>query len=155
MRNAVFYIFFSICIAFIFCGCKSKPETDFTGGKIYQCKNFELSLPIEIVDLETNGKKSGSTHFHSSSTESEVFYSYERFETDERAANQLKENQKPARRVLRNSEIKDSNGNQIGEKIVMATADGYVLLWTKEKMLNSLSSEFLAAIEEIEKDCNY
>ena len=111
-------------------------------------------MPIETVDAETSGKKSGDTHFSSLSSDEEVFYTYENFATNEKALEGLKRNEKQSFRVLRNGDLKDNNGKKIGEKLFISTREDYKLIWTNENRFNSVSSKSLSAVEEIEKDCN-
>lgn len=147
-------IFLTLLAAFLFSGCKSDTKNDSADRKFHKCKDYKLDVPIEMVDVETQGEKSGDTHFPSFSTDTELFFSYNRFESEETALNHLKETEKRAWRIIRNDEIKDSSGNKIGEKTIIITLNSYELLWTKGLMLNHVIGESLAAIEEIEKDCN-
>ena len=141
-----------VCISLLFCfSCKNEDPHQ---KSLFTCKDYKLDVPIESVDVETNGEKNGDTHFHSHSTDSEVFYSYENFSTNEKALEGLKRNEKQSFRVLRKSDLKDNSGNKIGEKLFISTQEDYRLIWTNENRFNSVSSKSLSAVEEIEKDCN-
>lgn len=149
MKNCFQSILF---ISLLFCfSCKNEESNQ---KSLFTCKDYKLNVPIESVDAETNGKKSGDTHFHSASSDEEVFYSYENFANKEEVIEGLKRNEKQSFRVLRKSELKDSSGNKIGEKLFISTWEDYKLIWTNENIFNSVSSKSLSAVEEIEKDCN-
>jgi hypothetical protein len=152
IKIPVLYIIFLLLVIFPSVGCQ--PKTVTRGRKFHQCKDYELDVPIESADVETNGKKSGDTHFPSFSTGSEVGYSYHRFEAAEAAIEALKGNEERAWRILRKGELKDNNGTKIGEKLFITTSAAYELIWTKGMKINNLSSESFEAVEEIEKDCN-
>jgi len=152
MTKIHFKLVFLIPLIF-YCGCQSTQNNQ-TQEKSYQCKDYKLNVPIETVDAETNGKKSGDTHFHSHSSKEEVFYFYENFATNEEAIEGLKRNERNSFRILRKGDLKDNNSNKIGEKLFISTWEDYKLIWINENRLNSVSSKSSSAIEEIEKDCN-
>lgn len=151
-----------VCISVLFCfSCKNEEPHQ---KSLFTCKDYKLDVPIESVDVETNGEKNGDTHFHSHSTDTEVFYSYKLFNSEAKAIEELKENEKKSLQVLRKGELKNLEGKKIGEKVVFywekklqiseTIEKRYNLLWTNNAMFNSISSESLSAIEEIEKNCN-
>jgi hypothetical protein len=143
-----FFIFASFLICF---GCQSDENHQ---KKTIACKDYKLDVPIEAVDAETTGEKGGDTHFHSHSSDAEVFYSYNLFESVEKAQEVLKKDENKVFLVIRKGELKDNNGNKIGEKIIIFDRENYRLFWTNGAMMNLVSSNSLPAIEEIEKDCN-
>lgn len=123
-----------------------------------------MSALMEIADAETNGKRSGETHFRSP-VDAEVFFSYHLTDSNEKALEEVRSKENTAKSVLRKSVLKDAQAKKNGEKIVFLSEaklpisntieKKYYLLWSNEAMLYSVSSESLAAIEEIEKTCNF
>ena len=154
MKLLNLYIVFCLLVAFVCFGCKSNIENNSARRKFHQCKNYELDVPIEAVDVETNGKKNGSTHFPSFSTNTELSYGYQVFDSAEKAQEVLQKDKNKTFQVLRENELKDNKGNKIGEKIIIYNGEIYELFWTNGAKLNLISGESLSAIEEIEKDCN-
>lgn len=153
MTKIYFKLLFSIFLIF-FLGCQVTQNNQ-TQKKSYQCKDYKLDMPIESVDAETNGKKSGDTHFYSHSSDEEVFYSYENFANREEAQNYFDKKTKQFMFLLRRNKLIDKNDKEIGEKILFRhESDNYCLYWTNGHRFNSVSSKSLSAIEEIEKDCN-
>lgn len=147
-RRYKLFILASLLICF---GCQPKEPHQ---KNLFTCQDYKLDVPIESVDAETNGKKSGDTHFSSYSTDAENSYSYSLFESPEKAIEGLNRVEKNSLRVLRKGELKDNNGNKVGEKIIISTWKDYQLYWTKGAMYHSVISESLSDIEEIEKACN-
>jgi len=135
-------------------GCFGCQREENHQSQKFTCKDYKLNVPIESVDVETNGKKGGDTHFYSASSDAEVFYSYALSESAEKAIEAINRIEKDALRLLRKNELKVSNGSKSGEKVVILNGEDYKLVWTKGAMINSVSSKSLSAVEEIEKNCN-
>ena len=131
--------------------------------KRYGCKDYEFSAAF----VEFESESSGDTHFHSKNG-NEIFYSYQGFDSTRDALYKLKEKQKEADRILKETEL-IKGGKVVGKKIVFYAEKqrdfgidkNYYLLWTKEFLLKQTSmfywirSESLAGIEEIEKECKF
>lgn len=150
----LFLLFFGLS-----CGTMHKSNNN---PEKYSCRNYEFSTLMEIVDEETKGKISGDTHFRSIE-DNEIFYSYNRYDSREKAIDKLKEEQKEANKIFKEEALKDSNGKEIGKKLVFYTEKqmsaglykNYYLLWTKDSIFNLIRSKSLAGIEEMEKVCQF
>ncbi len=129
----------------------------------YSCKNYDFSAAlVEIVDAETNGEISGDTHFHSKKN-NEIFYSYQRYDSSRKALDKLGKEQKEADKLLKEKDLKDNSGKEVGKKIVFYAEKqmsaglykNYFLLWTKGSMFYWIRSKSLAGIKEMEKECEF
>jgi hypothetical protein len=146
--------------------------TTYLGCQVFQtnqqlnqpaCKDYNLNVPIITVDAETNGAKSGDTHFYSHSAKSEVVYSYENFANEQEAEIQFEEQyNKKVRdhsskiKDMNERVIKDSNGEKIGQKVGFNLEnEKFGLIWLNKSKLNYAESTSRAAIEEIERSCNF
>lgn len=155
MKNLFAYGLFSLLIICLGAGCNSNAETNPNSPKIYTCRDYNFVIPIETVDAQTNGKKSGSTHFCSSLADIEVFYSYENLQSNEEAAQYFVNQKKGFTAIIRKRELKNQTNDKVGEKILSySEGNRYVLKWVSNTRFNLISSDSLTAIEEIEKDCN-
>ncbi len=93
----------------------------------------------------------------------EIFYSYNRYDSKQEAFNELEKDKTKAKKILKESVLKNKDGNEIGKKVVIyvvkkGTAEiykNYYLLWTKDSMLYSIRSESLSGIKEMEKECKF
>lgn len=149
--SSIKYIVFLLLSTFFF-GCKSKE----THQKVFfPRKDYNLDVPIESVDAETNGKKGGETHFHSNSSDEEVFYSYDNFDSNDEAQSYFDKRTNEFRFLIRDSKLTDKNGKEVGQKtLFLSESNNYVLYWINGVKFNSVSIKSLSAVEEIEKDCN-
>ncbi|HMS39174.1 MAG TPA: hypothetical protein PKE69_03030 [Pyrinomonadaceae bacterium] len=158
-QSFIILSFLGICL-----GCGVYTETETFPDRNYACKDYKLSAQMEIVDVETNGKRSGDTHFRAT-VDAVVFFSYNLTESSEKAIEEIRVKENTAKSVIRKSVIKDSQKQKIGEKLVFLSEDKlpisktiekkYNLLWSNEAMIYLVSSKSLAAIEEIKKTCNF
>lgn len=127
------------------------------------CKDYNLNVPIITVDAETNGAKSGNTHFYSHSAKAEVVYSYENFTNEQEAKMQFEEqyNKKVKEHIseikgINESVIKDNNGEKIGQKLGFNLENKkFGLIWLNKSKLSYAESTSRWAIEEIESSCNF
>jgi hypothetical protein len=112
------------------------------------------SIPIESVDVETNGKRFGDTHFTLNS--GELFLRYEYFDSNETANSKLLKKKETAGELLKIESVFDKNGQKIGEKIlaVFLSEDKkkqFCLFWTKGNKLTEIKTESIEAVKEFEQ----
>jgi hypothetical protein len=112
------------------------------------------SIPIESVDADTNGRRSGNTHFYLNS--GELFLSYEYFDSDEIADSKYLEKKNADGQVLSTEPIFDKNEKRIGEKMLAVFVSKendmrFCLFWIKGNKLTKVSAASLEAIKEFER----
>ncbi len=74
---------------------------------------------LKQLTLKQTAKKNGDTHFPSFSTDTELSYGYQVFDSAEKAQEVLHKDKNKVFQVLRENELKDNKGNKIGEKIII------------------------------------
>lgn len=120
------------------------------------CAEFKWMMPIEHVDAATNGKQSGGGHFEAFDG-SFMTHDYEIFATAVEAKNELEKRSKAADYVLRSIQLKDGNGDEVGEKTVVKIVNEslFKLYWTNGTKLNIITGENEAAIAYVESLCHF
>jgi hypothetical protein len=124
-------------------------------------KDEESDIPaiFEAVSVDKNGKvdgKGGDTHFEF--LDEEVGISYYSYDSPELALEQLNKSIKNAKKVVRKGVIKNSKGDEVGQKVLIiqkskvSETNFYSLKWTCNSRWTSLSSDSLKAIEAYEID---
>lgn len=109
------------------------------------------SIPMESVDLQTGGSKAGGTHFHISSDE--LFLDYTYFE-DEATANANLENERAnAKAVIEQGDVRGNRGTVTGtywitEDHTRYEKDRFCLKWTNANRYTAVCSASRQALEE-------
>lgn len=108
------------------------------------------SIPMEAVDVETNGRRGGDTHFHIGP--GEVFLSYETMDSPLRAAQKVGENRSKAVRVIEVGEVQGS-GDVSRDSYLLVENESrhentrFCLYWSKADRYHSVCSASIQPIE--------
>ena len=109
------------------------------------------SIPMESVDAETSGRKSGGTHF--SLNEERLFLDYEYLDDDRTAQTKIDESGSKGKRILEQANMIGTDGRSIGKLIVVESDSKhpnvrFCLLWTNKNKFTQVCSESTRAIED-------
>jgi len=137
------FLIFSFATA---CQRESIADQRGSGGK----KSIH-SIPIEYVDAETNGKKSGGTHFTLSSDQ--LFLDYENFDDEAGASAKLNKARSNAKQFIEEGNVQGDGGVIAGKYSVTENRsryenDRFCLTWTRVNRYAQVCSASTQAIEE-------
>lgn len=109
------------------------------------------SIPIEAVDTETMGKKSGSTHFSVQS--GEMFLDYENFDSSEFAITKFETEKKKTKRLIEEDNLVDNSGSIVGKLAIVESGSkepnyNYCLYLARRNKFTSVCAETQMAINE-------
>jgi hypothetical protein len=108
------------------------------------------SIPMEAVDVETNGQRGGDTHFHLGP--GEVFLSYETLGSPLSANQKVEEGKAKAIRVIEEGEVPGGGDASQGVYILVESESRhentrYCLYWSKTVRHHSVCSASIQPIE--------
>ncbi len=120
-------------------------------GRENSAKKSVDSIPMESVDAETGGDKGGGTHFHVSSNE--LFLDYTYFDDAAGANRELDKRTATAKQVIEQGDVSGDAGEIVGKFVVTETTstypnDRFCVQWSKANRYSQVCSEFRQGLDE-------